>query len=89
VAAALLRSLGVHSARTGPKGLALLTKREAEVLALLGEGMSNRDIAGRLFLTPKTVEHHVGSVLAKLEVSNRAAAAIFAMRKAERGPARN
>jgi DNA-binding NarL/FixJ family response regulator len=89
VAAALLRSLGVHSARSGPKGIGLLTKREAEVLVLLGEGLSNRDIAERLFLTPKTVEHHVGSVLAKLEVGSRAAAAVFAVRSGERGYARN
>jgi DNA-binding NarL/FixJ family response regulator len=45
------------------------------VLALLGLGLSNREIAERLVITPKTAEHHVGRVLAKLGVRSRAQAA--------------
>lgn len=51
-----------------PQGL---TKREAEVAGLLAEGLSNAAIAERLVLSPRTVEHHVAAVLAKLEVASR------------------
>ena len=83
-AAALLRSLGVRAARRGPSGVALLTKREREVLEILANGHTNRAIAARLHLSPRTVEHHVQSILSKLGLRNRAAAAAFAAR--ELGP---
>jgi DNA-binding CsgD family transcriptional regulator len=79
-AAALLRDLGVKAARTGPKNLGRLTRREQEVLALLGEGLSNPEIAARLFLSRKTAEHHVARILAKLALRGRAEAAAFAAR---------
>jgi DNA-binding NarL/FixJ family response regulator len=52
------------------------------VLELLGHGLSNAEIAARLYITPKTAEHHVGHVLAKLGLRNRAEAAAYVARTA-------
>jgi DNA-binding NarL/FixJ family response regulator/predicted negative regulator of RcsB-dependent stress response len=78
-AAALLRSLGAKG-RAGPRAVGLLSRREREVLRLLGEGLANREIAARLFISPKTAEHHVGRVYAKLGLRSRAEAAAYAVR---------
>lgn len=59
------------STRANPQGL---TVRQLEILLLLAEGLHNSEIADRLSTTPKTVEHHVSAVLAKLEVRSRAEA---------------
>jgi DNA-binding CsgD family transcriptional regulator len=59
------------STRANPVGL---TSRQLEILALVGTGATNAEIARLLFLTPKTVEHHVGAAMAKLGVTTRAAA---------------
>jgi DNA-binding NarL/FixJ family response regulator len=80
-AAALLRSFGVKAGRRGPRGAEVLTKRETEVLALLAEGYSNAAIAERLFLSRKTVEHHVHRVLLKLGLRGRAEAAAYLARR--------
>jgi DNA-binding CsgD family transcriptional regulator len=78
-AAALLRSLGVRAA-PARRGDGVLTRREAEILELLGHGLSNPDISERLYISRKTVEHHVGNILAKLGLRSRAEAAAYATR---------
>lgn len=80
-AASLLRSLGA-TGRTGPKHIGVLTRREQEVLRLVGLGLSNPEIAQRLFISRKTVAHHVGNLLAKLGLRNRAEAVAFVARTA-------
>jgi DNA-binding NarL/FixJ family response regulator len=79
-AASLLRALGVRIARSGPQATALLSRRELEVLELLGEGLGDDEIAARLELAPKAVEHHVRSVRSKLGLRGRPDAAAHAAR---------
>jgi DNA-binding NarL/FixJ family response regulator len=73
-------------ARIGPPAIAsapepaLLTAREREVLRLLAEGRSNRDIAAQLFISAGTVKAHVANILAKLDLPSRTAAAAYAHR---------
>jgi DNA-binding CsgD family transcriptional regulator len=56
-----------------------LTEREVEVLRLVAEGCSNRELARRLFISPRTADHHVQHIYTKIGVSSRAAAALFAL----------
>ena len=65
-----------------------LTPREREVLALIGRGMANKVIARELSLSEKTVKAHVSNILAKLGVSDRTQAALYAVRAGLDGPAR-
>ena len=74
-----MRAGGLRSVPSGPRAQrrqdpAGLTRRQQEVLSLLGEGLSNADIADRLGLSAKTVEHHVSAVLAALQAPSRLAA---------------
>jgi DNA-binding CsgD family transcriptional regulator/tetratricopeptide (TPR) repeat protein len=69
------------STRRNPFGL---TRREAEILALLSQGLRSPLIARRLFLSPKTVEHHVSAILAKLGVASRAEAVALMRERSDR-----
>ena len=57
-----------------------LTRRELEVLELLGEGLKNREIAGQLHISDKTVKNHVSNIFSKLHVNDRTQAALLAAR---------
>jgi DNA-binding CsgD family transcriptional regulator len=79
LAAKELRRLGQAVPRSGPPSILGLTQREHEVLALVAAGRTNREIAERLFLSPRTVDRHLARVFQKLNVHTRAAAtSIFA-----------
>jgi DNA-binding NarL/FixJ family response regulator len=56
-----------------------VTSREAEVLGLVGEGLSNREIAARLYLSPRTVEKHVENLQRKTGIAGRARLAVYAV----------
>ncbi|MGH2633711.1 MAG: response regulator [Tepidiformaceae bacterium] len=63
-----------------------LTERELSVLELIADGLTNREIGEHLFLSEKTVKHHVSDVLSKLGLSRRVEAAAFAIRRAAQKP---
>ena len=82
-----LRALGVRDpvplrreaeavSRPTPQGL---SAREREVLGLLAAGRTDREIADTLFISPRTASKHVGAILAKLDVTSRAEAAVLAV----------
>jgi len=76
-----LRALGTSPAPRADDKPATLTAREIDVLGLITAGRSNRQIAGQLFISEKTVSVHVSNILAKLGVSSRTEAAAHARRK--------
>jgi DNA-binding NarL/FixJ family response regulator len=80
VARKKMRSLGFRSIPAGPQTATRehplgLTRREHEVLDLIVDGHTNAEIAGQLFISAKTVDHHVSAVLAKLGAPSRGVAA--------------
>ena len=76
-AAAFLRGLGVAT-KPGPRQFGMLSRRELEVLDRLRLGLTNPEIAAQLFISPRTVAHHVSSILTKLNLKTRSEAAAFA-----------
>src|SRR4051812_22560489 len=79
------RLLAAHAARRRPDRdlvakAAQLTEREAEVLRALAEGLSNAEIAGRIWVSPETVKTHIKNILTKLEVRDRTQAVVWAYR---------
>jgi two-component system, NarL family, nitrate/nitrite response regulator NarL len=76
-----LRSPGNDTNGDGEKKLITrLSSREHEIIALVGEGLKNKQIAARLFISETTVRHHITSILGKLKVSDRLELLIFAYR---------
>ncbi len=81
-----MRTSGIKSI---PRGIrkstqsnpALLTSREVDVLEVLKEGFQNKEIAAKLFISPKTVDHHISSILFKLDVNSRTKAVKEAVRR--------
>jgi DNA-binding CsgD family transcriptional regulator len=87
-----MKELGVRAIPRGPRRAtraapAGLTPREQEVLTLLADGLPNREISARLFISERTVHHHVSAVLSKIGVSSRTAAAREAARMGIPAPA--
>jgi two-component system, NarL family, nitrate/nitrite response regulator NarL len=82
--AALLDELAPHKKRAlqDPEDakIATLSPREREVIALIGEGLRNKEIATRLFISETTVRHHLTSIFQKLEVADRLELVIYAYR---------
>jgi DNA-binding CsgD family transcriptional regulator/tetratricopeptide (TPR) repeat protein len=77
-----MREQGVKSIPKGPikatrKNPAGLTSRQVEVLKLLGMGLSNIEIGNKLYISPKTVDHHISAILVKLNIHSRFEAAAF------------
>jgi NarL family two-component system response regulator LiaR len=82
VAGRLLNEIRGRGSDAGPGAAirATLTERELEVLKLVASGKENNEIARELFISPKTVQNHISSILAKLQLENRIQAAVAAVR---------
>ncbi|MCQ8828394.1 response regulator [Streptomyces malaysiensis] len=80
----MARLRGSQEEEQQPDGLAGLTEREREIVALIGEGLTNRQIGQRLYLAEKTVKNHISRLLAKLGVERRIQAAVIATQVQDR-----
>jgi DNA-binding NarL/FixJ family response regulator len=85
--AAVMRRLRHGKQLIGDEKLARLSAQEERILALVADGLTNRQIGDRLHLAEKTVKNYVSTILSKLEVGRRAEAAVYlARRRGMRGP---
>lgn len=71
----------INRTRAVADALAALTEREVEVLRLVGEGLTNADIAARLVISEKTAKSHISNILSKLHLADRTQAAVYAWRE--------
>jgi two-component system response regulator DevR len=77
----------IRDAEHGPDELNALTKQERRILGLIAEGLTNRQIAARMFLAEKTVKNYVSSLLSKLALRSRTQAAVLATKLRQEEPA--
>jgi DNA-binding NarL/FixJ family response regulator len=84
----MTRSVKAKKADPEDIKIAALTNREREVIALIGEGIKNKEIADRLFISETTVRHHLTSIFDKLGVADRVALLIYAFRHGLANPPR-
>lgn len=80
IASALDEDLNYSEKDEGIRKIESLTNREYEVLTLIAEGLNNKEIADKLYISEKTVKNHVSSIFKKIEVNDRIQAAIFAFK---------
>lgn len=84
IARKLMSAVAAQEETSGSRAMAnsdsSLTAREQEVLDLIADGLSNRDIAGKMFISEKTVKTHVSNILSKLHLVDRTQAAIYALK---------
>jgi DNA-binding NarL/FixJ family response regulator len=78
-AEAVLSFAGQPSRRAPPRSLAGMTPREIEVLRLIAAGLTAKEAARKLDISPKTADHHIQNVYSKIGVTTRAAAALYAV----------
>ncbi len=81
MAGRLLKEMSQPPGKGGPYAVGDLTEREGKILELVADGLTNREIADRLFLSEKTVKHYITNILQKLQVRNRVEAALLATKK--------
>lgn len=81
VAGKLMSDYGRLSSLASGQESHMLTARETEVLGMVAEGLTNKEIAGKLFISEKTVKNHITNVFKKLEVSGRTEAVVQAMKR--------
>ena len=84
LAAQLFAKTSAYSVKADADRFASLSGREEQILALLAEGLSNKEIGGRLKLSEKTIKHYLTIILDKLNVRNRVQAALFACNRRNR-----